>query len=137
MSEDIPFLDTNVLLRHFVKDVPEQTERATAYLARVEAGELTVRTAETVIMETVFTLERTYRLSKVGVRERLLPFISMPGVRLPGKELLARVFDVYVALNLSFIDAYHVVTLPRWGLDTILTFDRGFDRVPGLRRIEP
>ena len=137
MAEDVPFLDTNVLLRHLLGDVPGQSERATAYITRVEAGELIVRTAETVIMETVFTLERTYKIPKSAIREQLSALIGLPNLQLAGKHILAEVFEVYVERNLSFIDAYHVVMLPRWGLSTILSFDQGPDRAPGIRRIEP
>jgi len=106
-------------------------------MARVEAGELTVRTAETVIMESVFTLERTYKIPRSRIHEALSAFLSLPGVLLPGKQVLSDVLNLYAGSNLSFIDAYHVVMLPRWGLDTILSFDRGLDRAPGIRRIEP
>ena len=137
MAEEPPFLDTNVLLRHLLGDVPEQSTRAAAHMARVEAGELTVRTAETVIMESVFTLERTYKIPRSRIHEALSAFLSLPGVLLPGKQVLSDVLNLYAGSNLSFIDAYHVVMLPRWGLDTILSFDRGLDRAPGIRRIEP
>jgi uncharacterized protein len=125
-----------VLLRHLLGDIPSQSERASSHIARVDAGELTVRTAETVIMETVFTLERTYKLPKTIIRRELLALFELPSFQLPGKHILAQVLDTYVELYLSFVDAYQTV-MPRWGLDTTLTFDSGFDRVPGLKRIGP
>ena len=54
------FLDTNILLRHLLQDHPEQSPRATAYLARIEEGELRARIADAVIFETVFALQRHY-----------------------------------------------------------------------------
>ena len=60
----LPFLDTNVLLRHLRADNAEHSPRATAYLERIEREELKVRTADTVIFETAFTLERTYHRRK-------------------------------------------------------------------------
>lgn len=88
-------------------------------------------------METVFTLQRQYRIPKPGIREGVMAIIQLPNVQLPAKQIVAEVFDVYVDRNLSFIDAYHAVMMPRWGLDTIVSFDRGFDRLPGIKRIEP
>lgn len=35
------------------------------------------------------------------------------------------------------LDAYHAVLMERFKLDEIVSFDRGFDRVTGLRRVEP
>jgi predicted nucleic acid-binding protein len=133
----LPFVDTNILLRHLLDDHPEQSPRATAYLDRVERGEIQVRTADTVIFETVFTLQRQFHQPRSKIRDALLPLIELPGIVLPGKRRLRRAFDLYVNLNLSFADAYHVVLVERWGLNEIVTFDRGFDRVPEIRRREP
>ena len=54
-----------------------------------------------------------------------------------GKRRLRKVFDLYVDLNLSFIDAYHAVLMRHLRLDCIVSFDKGFDRVPGVTRMEP
>ena len=132
-----PFLDTNVVLRHLLGDHPEQSPRATAYLRRVEQGDFQVHTADTVIFEVVFTLQRQYEQPKARIREAVLPLIELPGVILPGKRRFRRVFDLYVDLNLSFADAYHAVLMQHSKLAEIVTFDRGFDRVKGIRRVEP
>jgi predicted nucleic acid-binding protein len=73
----IPFLDTNILLRHLLQDHPEQSPKATAYLARIEGGEVRVRIAETVIFETVFTLQRQYGHPKAAIRDNVLPLIEL------------------------------------------------------------
>jgi predicted nucleic-acid-binding protein len=70
------FLDTNVLLRHLSDDHPEQSPKATEMLRSVEQGSLRAHIVDTVIFETVFTLERHYRRSKVAIRESLLPLIE-------------------------------------------------------------
>ena len=137
MIPALPFLDTNVLLRHLLQDHPDHSPRATAYLLRVEHGEAGVETADTVVFETVFLLERHYRRPKAAIRDQLLDILELPGVVLPGKSHLRAVFDLYVRHNISFADAYHVVQMRRRGLTEILSFDRGYDRVPGVTRVEP
>ncbi|MBI4758360.1 MAG: PIN domain-containing protein [Chloroflexi bacterium] len=131
------FLDSNIILRHLLGDHPEQSPRCTAYLERVERGEIQLRTADTVIFEVVFTLQRQYHQPKARIREAILPLIELPGIILPGKRRLRKAFDLYVDLNLSFADAYHAVLMEQLKLDEIVTFDRGFDRVPGIKRLEP
>ncbi len=133
----LPFLDTNILLRHLLQDHAEQSPRATALLARVEGSDLRVRTADTVIFETVFVLQRTYSVPRREIRDKLLPLIDLPAIELPGKRRMHKVFDLYVDLNISFADAYHAVLMEHLGLDEIITYDRGFDRVQGIRRTEP
>jgi len=131
------FLDTNILLRHLLGDHPEQSPRATEYFRRIESGEIKVRTSDTVIFEAVFTLERHYRQPKARVREALLPLLELPGIVLPGKARYQRAFDLYVELKLPFADAYHAALMEHLKLEEIVSFDRDFDRVDGIRRVEP
>lgn len=130
------FLDTNVLLRHLIHDDPKQSTKATDFLHRIEQGEIQARISELVIFETVFTLEKSYRQLKAKIREFLLPLISMPGIILPNKRRWKRVFNLYVDLNLSFADAYHVVLMEELKITEIATFNTDFDRVPGIKRVK-
>lgn len=137
MAETLPFLDTNILLRHLTQDHPDHSPRATAYLARIEAGEFRVRTAETVVFEAVFTLQRHYKVPKARIRDLVLPIVLLPGIVLVGKQRLRKVFDLYVDHNVSFIDAYHVALMRRSGIQEIVSFDEDYDRMAGIRRVEP
>jgi predicted nucleic acid-binding protein len=133
----MPFLDSNIFLRYLLADDPDQSPRATAYLARIERGEVRVRTADTVIFEVVCTLQRHYRQPRAAIRAALLPLLELPGLVLPGKRRFRRVFDLYVEQHLPFADAYHAVLMEQLGLTEIVTFDRAFDRLPGLTRRAP
>ena len=137
MNERLPFLETNILLRHLLQDHPDHSPRATRYLERIEQGNLRVRSTDSVVFETVFTLQRQYKLPKASVRELVWPIIELSGIVLPGKQRLRAVFDLYVERNISFIDAYHAVLMQHLGLSEIVSFDGDFDRLPGVRRIEP
>lgn len=132
-----PFVDTNILMRHFVHDHPEQSPRATAYIGRIERGEIQVRISDIVVFETVFLLERHYKQPRTLVRELVLGFLELAGVILPRKRRFRRVFDLYVELNIAFADAYHVALMEQERLDEVVSFDREFDRAPGIRRVEP
>ena len=64
--------------------------------------------------------------------------LRLPGIILPGKRFYRRVFALYIRHpRLSFVDCYHAVMVERYRLDSILSFDQGFDRIPGLLREEP
>ncbi len=133
----LPFLDTNVILRHLLQDDPRQSHRSTDYLRRIEAGEIAVRTADTVIFETVFTLQRQYGIPKADVRDAVLPLIELPGIVMPGKRRFRDIFRIYTTHNTSFVDAYHAVLMKRLGLQQIVSFDKGISRIPGIQRVEP
>ena len=131
------FLDTNVLLRHLLADVPDQSPRATAFLMRVEKGEIEAQLADTVVFETVFTLQRHYRKGKGEIRDALLPLLELPGIILPGKRKFRRIFDLYVDRNLPFADAYHAILMQELSLTQIVSFDTDFNDIPGISRLEP
>jgi uncharacterized protein len=133
----VPFLETNIFLRHLRQDHAEFSPRATALLRRIEHGAVRVRTADTVIFETVFTLERFYKQSKAAIREAFLPLIELPGIELPGKRRFRRVFAYYVEQNISFADAYHAVLMESLRLTQMVSFDRDFDRIATVQRVEP
>ncbi len=133
----LAFIDTNVLVRHFTQDNAILSPKATAYLTCVGLGDMNIRLADTVVFETVFLLERTYKQPKNLIRQALLALIGFPGAIAPNKARLRATFDYDVNLNISFADAYHAVLMAEDGLSEIATFDRDFDRVPGIRRIEP
>jgi predicted nucleic acid-binding protein len=132
-----PFLDTNVILRHLLNDVPEQSAQARALLLRIEAGELRVRTAETVVFEIVFTLQRLYKKTPREIRDALLPILELPTISLSGKPVIREALRLYVEAALPFADAYHAALMADLGLTEIYSFDRHFDRCPGITRLEP
>ena len=48
---------------------------------------------------------------------------------------LERARDVVLSSNISARDAIHVAVMQRHGIEEILSFDRGFDGVAGIRRL--
>lgn len=133
-----PFLDTNILLRHLTQDHPDHSARATALLRRVAKGEITVDTGDTVVFETVFTLQRFYRTSRADIRAVLLPLLALPCVQLRGKRRYRRVFELYVSLPaLSFADCYHVALVESRSVREIVSFDQELSRVRTVTRVEP
>ena len=137
VAKTTQFLDTNVLIRHFLGDHAIQSPRATEFVRGIERGDVEIHTADTVVFEVVFILERHYHRLKAEIRDAVMDLIDLPNVVLTSKRYLHEVFDLYVDRNLPFADAYHVVQMRRLGLTEIVSFDREYDRVPGIARIEP
>ena len=134
----LPLLDTNPILRHVLDDHPDHSARAHTLFARIEQGEERVQTTDTVIFEAVFTLERFYKVPRVEIRDTLLELLQLPGIVLPGKRFYRQVFGLWVQRpKLSFADCYHGVMVDRLKLPAIITFDRDFDGIPGIKRREP
>ncbi|MGQ9555694.1 MAG: PIN domain-containing protein [Anaerolineae bacterium] len=135
----LPFLDSNILLRHLTNDDPQRGRACFALIQAIERGDVTVWTSDLVIAEVVFVLanKRTYGLSRKAIRDLLLPLIRLPGIRLPHKRLYQRIFELYTSLPLDYVDAYHAALAEWRGGTEIISYDRHFDQMPELQRREP
>lgn len=131
-------LDTNILLRHILADHPDHSPKATAYFQRIEQGNIEAQLTDTVIFETVYVLQRLHRVPRADIRDALLEILKFSHIRLANKRALRQVFDLYVNTPaLSYADCYHAVLVTQRGLAGLVSFDRKFDRVQGLTRLEP
>lgn len=132
------FLDTNILLRYFTGSPTDLAARAQKLLQRVERGEEKVVTSLMVLFETVFTLQRTYRVPKDDIRQMVTDVVSLPGVQVTGKRLFLRALVLYAQTSpLSLADAYNATYIQEQGLTEIYSWDTDFDAVPGITRLEP
>lgn len=133
------FVDTNIFLRHLLDDVPAQSAAARRLVHEIEQQTVLAWTSSLAIAEMVFVLEnpKTYAFPRARLRDVLLPLLSLPNLRIEHKHLYPRVFDLYVALPIDFIDAYHAALISTLRQDSLYSFDTDFDRVPGLSRLEP
>lgn len=131
------FVDTNVFLRYLVVDLPEQSPRATELFLAIEQGHEQVQTSQVVVLEVVFTLQKFYRLPLSEVRNQFLPVIQLPGIRVAQKELFEPAFDLAISKNIDFQDAFNAIIMKSLDLAEIYSFDRHFDRIDGITRLEP
>ncbi len=131
------FLDTNILVRYFTNDEPEMARAALALMEKIERGEERVVTSPIVIFETVFLLERHYKVPKAEIREKVGDVLALRSLHLPEKTLCLQALDLYTEKNIAFADAYHAIWMQARGVTDIYSFDREFDRIAGLHRIDP
>lgn len=127
------FLDTNILVRHLAGDHPEQSPRATAYLAAAETLVLT----DVVVAELVYVLESVYRTPREGIGAAIRSLLAFRPIVVRDAELLLRALEVYEAHRLDYAEAYLVACAERSGVGVVASFDRSLDRVPTIRRVEP
>ena len=135
------FLDTNVILRFLTRDDEQKADACLRLFQRVQRGDEELVTCEAVVSEVVYVLSSAragYGLSHEGIRSRLVPILTLRGLRLPQKRVYLRALDVYASSPfLDFEDALAVAHMERLGVEEIVSYDRDFDRVAGLRREEP
>ena len=135
------FLDANVILRYLTRDDEAKAEACYELFQQVQRGEAELATCEAIVAEVIYVLSSprlTYRLSHEEIRARLLPLLTLRGLRLPQKRVCLQALDTYASSpSVDFEDALATAHMEQRGIAEIVSYDRDFDRVPGVHRIEP
>ena len=135
------FLDTNVILRYLTRDDEAKADACYKLFQAVQQGVEELFTCESIIAEVVYVLSSSrapYQLSHSEVRDRLLPILSLRGLKLPQKRTYMRALDLYGTTPfLDFEDAVAVAHMEQRDILEIVSYDKDFDRIAGVRRTEP
>ena len=136
--KSIGLIDTNILLRSVVGDVPEQAEAAGQLLDRIAQGEWSGFVPITVVQEFVFVLERTYSVPRADVAGAIRDMIAITNLEVEYADVVLDCLDSYtVRQGISIPDAFHcALARARYG-GAIVSFDRKLSSIPGVTRIEP
>ena len=138
MSDHAIFVDTSVLLRLLLEDHPDHSPRAFAFFEEVNQGRYALWISDSVIFETVYVLEKSYGRARNRIAQSIAAIMELPYVFYMGLANHDDVFNLYMMHpQLSIADCLHASLARRLPSSTILSFDRDFDRVSGLIRIEP
>lgn len=137
------FLDANVFIYAYYKPKHELTEKqkemkekAKEIIKRINDGEEVITTVVHIseisnILKRALSIEDLYSL--------LIGLFSLDNVRIVDvteSDYLSAI-ELMRELKLDPNDCLAVVTMQREGIREIYTFDRGFDRVSGIRRVPP
>jgi predicted nucleic acid-binding protein len=133
------FLDTNIFLRHILNDDSVKSAACRDLFRSIERRELVAWTTPLVVAEIVFVLSnpKTYNVSRTQLCDTLLPLLGLVNLKLQHKRLYARVFELFVAYPIDYVDAYHAAFLEKMNQTELFSFDTDFDGVPTVTRREP
>jgi predicted nucleic acid-binding protein len=133
----VPWLDTNVILRFLTLDPRPQALAALRLVERAGRGECTLLVDEVVVAEVIWTLKSFYKRTKPDIVEVLLRFLSTDGIDSRGGVAIEHALVIYDAYNVDFADALLAARAKTSVDSAICSFDRDFDRIAGVVRIEP
>jgi predicted nucleic-acid-binding protein len=124
-------VDTNVLLRHLMRDDPRQTPVASRFFAARGPGDPAyVSTA--VLLELIWTLRRTYRVSRADVSRIVWTLSRSRDIVLQDPVLARRALWDAEDEQADIADAIIAHAAIDAGCDGAVTFDRRAQRLPGM-----
>jgi len=131
------FVDTNVFLRFLTKDDPAMFERCRDLFRKGIEGEVILVTSGMVIAELIWTLLSYYKVPKAEVVEKMAVIIGTKGIDIPDRDIIAESLILFGRKNVDYIDAYNAMLMKRHRLEEIYSYDRDFEEIESVKRLEP
>lgn len=126
-------LDTNVLVRYFIRDDPDQSERAAELLEDALSVDNPGFVSVVAMVELAWVLDRTYRLSDVAIARAIERIIGADLLVIEReREVEAAVMAVKDGRG-SFADALIGSLGEAAGCSHTVTFDRKAARLPAFK----
>lgn len=126
------FVDTNI----FVEVLSRKGLKSDKCLSLLE-GETPLWTTDLVVNELEWVLRSFYELEKEKIVESLRYILSLGSLVVLHKRWLMEALEVYSQKNMDFTDCYDWVLAKEEGINEIYSFDKHFDKFPGIKRLEP
>jgi predicted nucleic acid-binding protein len=135
----VRFVDTNVFIRVITLDDPVRAEKCIRFFERLEEGLEEATTSESVVAEVVYVLTspKWYRVPRRQIAGLVVPFLIPTGMRLPSRALFIRALRLFSENKIDIEDALSIAHMEHAGLETMVSYDRDFDAIPGIVRVEP
>ena len=101
-------LDSNILLRHFLQDIPHQSEKATEIINQIEKGETIGHLSVLVINEVIWILKRFYLIERKDYLPQLQKILHINNIRVIEikKEILLTILERMKRREIDFTDVY-------------------------------
>ena len=132
MKERI-YADTNIFIRFFADDMPEQTRISKRILNGLLEDKYELYLCDLVFAEIVYVLESYYKLEKKDILEKMFAILKFKNLLVENKSIIIEALDIYHDKNIDFTDAYMACHARKAGCNKIFSFDKDFDRINFLK----
>ena len=76
-------------------------------------------------------------LRNSSVQDKVEKILNTPNLYCSHKDLILRAIVLYCEKNIDYTDAYNAVTLKDKNAEKIYSYDKHYDRIGWLTRLEP
>jgi len=121
-------IDANVILRYLLKDDETLFKRASSLLEKVKVGEEAVIIPESVLAESVYVLQKVYKIEREVIAEKLRELFAYKGIANSDKKDLIDSILLFGQTRLSIVDCIVCSKSINQGL-SLTTFDDELKKV--------
>jgi len=130
------FIDANVILRFFLKDHKEYSQKAKVIFEEIKKEKALGLVSPLVIHEVLYVAIKVYGQERKIVASKLISLLGLNNIEvldMPKGDLLV-VLDSFSKLNIDFPDLVYAKVCEKENIP-IISFDKHFDKL-GLKRLE-
>jgi predicted nucleic acid-binding protein len=128
------FVDASVFV-YLLGQAHPYKAACTGLVAAAERGEVELHASVEMIQELAFhRMRMTDRVTAIG---QARDAAALCVLRAFDGAVLDKALELTATTAIGGRDAVHAATALLWGFDAIVSPDRDFDEVPGLRRLDP
>ena len=131
------FVDTNVFLRFLLADHPKQSPASRRLFEEAKENKIKLTTHSIVIVEIIWTLQSFFGFSKQEILDKLNVILHFNQLEIIDCDILVMAVEIFGDKNVDFIDAYVASYLVQKKIYQIYSFDKDFDKIGKIKRIEP
>ncbi|SRR5258708_4639022 len=121
-------IDTNVLLRFFLKDIPEQVEKTEQVMQAIEDNRMRGLISILVMNELIWILRTYYKLDKSVYLPQIQKLLAFKNIQIieVDKQVIKSILDIMFTKNIDFTDVYLSAIK---GNNEVFSFDRNFKKL--------
>lgn len=116
-------IDTNVLLRFILNDIPSQADLVEKLFNDANAKRVELVVPQIIIFEVTFALEKYYAFEKNLVIDRVQSLLSARFLNIQDKDLFNSALGIFKSSNISLVDAFLKAECQAMDLE-LVSFDK-------------
>jgi predicted nucleic-acid-binding protein len=116
--------DTNVLLRYFLKDDPEQFALASKAFDQAKARDESIWISTIVLAEFIWTLSVRKKPGRLALADLVADLLEIRELEFESEDAVLEALRTYRASSIGFVDALLSVLARAQGCRALLSFDK-------------
>jgi predicted nucleic-acid-binding protein len=127
------YADTNMFIRFFTSHPEDQSEKANRFFIKVSLKEAQLFVCDIVISETVYVLEKVYKVNRNEIYEKIHSILNMENIIIENKSIIVNALNYYKDKNINFNDAYLASHAIKNNINKVFTFDNDFKKIEEIK----
>jgi len=127
------FVDTNV----FVEISSRNGEKAIKCASLFKKNNLSLITTIVIISELEWVLRSFYKVKKAEIINYFRKILSIPNLEIPDRDVIETALDIFSTKPIDWVDCLSAGYCQKESIKEIYTYDKHFNKLKFLTRLEP